>query len=51
MPDRWFAISTVISWLTLAGCVIYIVASHGREMPTYQLLSYKEWRGIVRRWK
>ncbi|HET8671325.1 MAG TPA: hypothetical protein VFM05_12080, partial [Candidatus Saccharimonadales bacterium] len=50
-PGRWFGIASTISWATLLGCLLYLAASHGREMPTYQLLSYREWRGIVRRWK
>lgn len=48
-PQRWFIVATFISWVTLIACVVYVVASHGRELPTYRLPKYREWQQIIRR--
>lgn len=50
-PQRWFIIAAIISWATLIGCLAYVVASRGRELPTYQLLRTKQWRQALRRQK
>lgn len=36
LPQRWFAVGTVISWTTIAVCVVYLVRTRGRKDPTYR---------------
>jgi Carbohydrate binding domain len=50
VPQRWFTYGSLISWLTLITSVIYLTASRGQIMPTYQL-SPKQWRHFMRRSK
>jgi hypothetical protein len=48
-PQRWFTVSAFISWVTIIGSVVFIVASRGRELPTYQFLRNKNWRKAMRK--
>jgi hypothetical protein len=37
LPQRWFAIGTVVSWLVVIGCISYVLLVRPKELPTFSL--------------